>query len=271
MEHWTRKRKASLVVHAGFVSVPFTISTASAYLFWYALFKTEWLAAPMVVVIDLLALTGLVLFIVGIESPFVTLRHLLPFVSVVPLGWELYSLLAKHNDPLLSGVVTAFVTGVLVVIAWSCFRTIERLFIDPVTAARERARERVRDLDLRLAELRVEEEAARGFVVGWLESRGGPHAELQEPPQLPTGGAEEVDVIQPLPHGLWPLPPGFFEGEGTDVRPLPQDTDLSVLKGMAATMRAEEPPRSWATIAQIVNRSPTTVRGWFETNGKGRE
>lgn len=264
MKHWTRKRKASLLVHAGFVTIPFTISTVSAYLFWYARFQTEWLAAPMVVVIDLLALTGLVLFIVGIESPFAWLRHLLPFVSVIPLGWELYGLLIKHNDPLLSGAVTAFVTTVLAVIAWQCFRTIERLFIDPVEAARERARERVRELDLRLAELRVEEEAARGFVVGWLEARRGPHVEAQEPPQLPAGETGAEEEIHPLPKGFWPLPPGFFEGEGTEPRPLPQDTDLRILKGMAAEMRAEDPPRSWAAIGQIVGRSPTTVRGWLE-------
>lgn len=266
MKHWTKKRKISFAVHAGFVAVPFGFSTVSAYLFWQALFDSGWLAAPMIVVVDALALAGLVLFIAQIESPFVWLRHLLPFVSIIPLGWELY-LLLEHNGPALAWPLTIIVTTTLVAISWQCFRTIERLFIDPVTAARERARERVRDLDLRLAELRVEEEAARGFVVGWLEARRGPHAGPQEPPQLSAREMEEGGAIQSLPHGLWPLPPDFFEREDTEVLAAPQDTDLEVLKGMAAKMRAEDPPRSWAAIGQIVGRSPTTVRGWLEKGG----
>lgn len=263
MEHWTRKRKISFVVHVGFVAVPFGFSTVSAYLFWRALFNSDWLAAPMIIVVDVLALAGLVLFIAQIESPFVWLRHLLPFVSIVPLGWELY-LLLEHNGPALAWSLTLIVTTIMVAIAWQCFRAIERLFVDPIEAARERAKERVRDLDLRLAELRVMEEAAGGFVTAYLEARRGPHVEAQAAPQLPAGGTETEEEIRPLPKGLWPLPPGFFKGEGTEPRAVPQDTDLSILKGMAAEMRAEDPPRPWAAIGQIVGRSPTTVRGWLE-------
>jgi len=163
MKNWTRARRVSFAVHAAFVSVPFTLSTASALLFWYALFQRWFLAVPMVAVIDVLALTGLVLYVARIPSPFVRLRHLLPFISIVPLGRELYLLLA-HNDPAVAWSITILTTAILVVIAWQCFRTIERLFIDPVTAARERAHEQVAHLAQTLAQLREMETVVDAFA-----------------------------------------------------------------------------------------------------------
>jgi hypothetical protein len=138
--YWTRRRWASLIIHIAFVSVPFTLSTVSALLFWQAMFQSWWLAVPMVAVIEVLSLIGLALFILRIESPFTVLRHLLPFISIIPLARELYLLLA-HNAPWIAWSLTTVATIVLVIISWQCFRTIERLFIDPVTAAREKARE----------------------------------------------------------------------------------------------------------------------------------
>lgn len=164
MHHWTRARKISLVVHAAFVSIPFALSTVSAFLFWRAMFGDGWLALPMVAVIDVLALTGLVLFIARIPSPFVWLRHLLPIISIVPLGRELYLLLA-HNDPWLTWALTLLTTAIFVGIAWQCFQTIERLFIDPVAAARERAAELVSALTTTQAQLEVMSEAVDTFAL----------------------------------------------------------------------------------------------------------
>lgn len=153
MNHWTTRRKASLFVHTTVVSVPFTISTVSALLFWSALFGDNWwLAVPMVAVVEVLALTGLILHIVRIASPFTALRKLLPFISIVPLGRELYLLLA-HNASWVAWSVTGVATAILVVIAWKCFATIEALFIDPVEAAREQARAQVASFKLQLAKL----------------------------------------------------------------------------------------------------------------------
>jgi len=163
MNHWTRKRKASLIIHGLFVSVPFTLSTVSAVLFWQTMFNSWLLAASMVAVLDVLALTGLVLCIARIPSPFVAMRHLLPVISVVPLGRELYLLLA-HNDPWLAWSLTGLTTLILVVVAWQCFRTIEALWIDPVTAAREQAREQVSVLETKLAQLTVLSDAADNFA-----------------------------------------------------------------------------------------------------------
>lgn len=164
MTHWTMQRKASFFVHAYFVAVPFGLSTGAALAFWHDMFGLWVLAILMVATVEVLALTGLVLFVVGIPSPFVGLRHLLPFISIVPLGRELYILLA-HNGPGLAGVLTCVAVSILVVISWQCFRTIERLFIPADQAAREKAREQVGTFTRHLAQLEEMNSIVDGFVV----------------------------------------------------------------------------------------------------------
>lgn len=161
---WSVRRRISLGIHAGVVAIPFGFSTVSALLFWQNLFNSWWLAAPMVAVVDVLALLGLVLYVARIASPFVWLRHLLPFISIVPLCLELYALL-EHNGLAIASAATAVVSLVLVLIAWQCFGTIERLFIDPIEAAREKAHEQVHALTVSLSQLREMEEAADSFVL----------------------------------------------------------------------------------------------------------
>ena len=170
MTHWSTKRKLSLAIHATVVLIPFGFSTVSALLFWHVLFGSWLLAAPMVAVIDVLALLGLVLFVAKIESPFVVLRHALPFISIVPLGLELFGLLA-HNAAWVQWTVTIAASAILVAIAWQCFATIERLFIDPIDAAREKARQQAHALTLSLAQLREYESAADDFALERLQYR----------------------------------------------------------------------------------------------------
>lgn len=164
MNHWTRRRWTSLAVHSGFVLIPFTLSTISALAFWYAMFDSWWFAVPMVAVVEVLALVGLVLYITSIESPFTHLRHLLPFISIVPLGREFY-LQLRHNDAWLAWGLTILATLILVIIAWQCFKTIERLFIPPVEAAREKARAQIGALSVTLAQLNEMNGIVDGFVV----------------------------------------------------------------------------------------------------------
>lgn len=163
MREWAVKRRVSFAIHAAIVAVPFTFSTASAGAFWYGLFGSWWIAAPMVAIIDVLALLGLILYVVRIESPFTILRHALPFISIIPLGIELYGLLS-HNGPVIAGVVSALATAVLVAVAWQCFATIERLFIPPIEAAQERAREQMEGVRLELARLAILQDAADTFA-----------------------------------------------------------------------------------------------------------
>lgn len=140
-QHWTNRRKASLIIHSVVVLIPFTFSTGAAALFWHGLFRSWWIAAPITAVIDGLALLGLALFICRVPSPFQWLRHVLPFISVVPLGYEALLLLYAYNDAVLSAIIASIVIAVMVFVAHRCFVTIERLFVDPLTAAMEHADE----------------------------------------------------------------------------------------------------------------------------------
>lgn len=162
MNNWTRKRKASFWIHTAIVIVPFLFSTISAWLFWNSLFQNGVIASAMIVVADVLALTGLVLYITRIASPFQVLRHALPFVSIVPLGVELYGVL-KPNGQLLAVTVALLATAIMVTVAALCFRTIEQLFIPPLDAAREKAEHDVQALTLTMEQLRVVSEAVSVF------------------------------------------------------------------------------------------------------------
>jgi hypothetical protein len=153
MQNWTTRRRASLIIHALVVLIPFVFSAGSAVLFWYSLFRSWWVAGSLVTVIDGLALLGLVLFICRVPSPFQALRHVLPFVSVVPLGYELLTALSAHNNVWLSAIVSSIVTAVMVAVAWQCFRTIEQLFVDPLTAAMELAEEKAERERLQVAQV----------------------------------------------------------------------------------------------------------------------
>ena len=164
MNYWTTQRKASFFVHAYFVAVPFGLSTGAALAFWHAMFGQWMIAILMVSAIEILSLTGLALYILRIPSPFVALRHLLPFISIVPLGRELYILLA-HNGWEIASALTVVAVSILVVIAWQCFRTIERLFIPADEAAREKAREQVGTFTRHLAQLEEMNNIVDGFVV----------------------------------------------------------------------------------------------------------
>jgi hypothetical protein len=168
---WTKKRKISFWVHVGFVSIPFVASTAASFTFWSELFNSVYVAIPMVLSVEILALTGLLLFIMKIESPFVWLRHLLPFISVGPLVYELYKLLS-HNGPIAASVFTAIIAGLSIFIARECFNTIENQFIDPIEQAKEKVREDLAPLVLQMEQYRERDSIFAGFLADTLEERG---------------------------------------------------------------------------------------------------
>lgn len=192
MNQWTRARWISFIIHVGFVSIPFLASSASALLFWRSLFDSWWLAVPMVVIIDVLALAGLVLFIAHVPSPFVPLRHVLPFISVVPLGIELYGLLA-HNGLVTAVIVTLLATTVMVTVAWQCFRTIEQLFVSPIEAAREKAREQLASLTVEIAKLTEKNAVVADFVTAW-QGQIVTATITSTPPALAEGGTKTARV-----------------------------------------------------------------------------
>lgn len=158
MKHWTQRRKISFWVHAAFASVPFSISTVSALVLWASLLGKDgapnyWLAVPAVAVVEVLSLTGLVLYIAKVPSRFMHgLRHALPFISAIPLAWELFQKL-QHNTLWVSIPATAIAAVVLVYVSYQCFKTIEELFVNPAQAAVEEAKEKWEDLDAMLGGL----------------------------------------------------------------------------------------------------------------------
>lgn len=180
MQHWTRRRWASFIIHAVVVSIPLTFATISALFFWQSLFQSWLIASAMVACVDALAVLGLVLCIARIASPFQALRHFLPFVSVVPLGLELYTLLAAHNVWYLAAAVSVLTTVIMTLIAWRCYVTIERLFIDPVTAAREKMAANVQQLTETLASIAEMNAVAAGAIRDWSQQQqiivSAPHA-----------------------------------------------------------------------------------------------
>jgi len=197
MNHWTFARKLSLVVHGTVVLIPLGFSTVSALFFWQRLFASWLLAVPMVAVIDVPALLGFALHIARIESPFVALRHALPVISIVPLGLELHALLA-HNGPVVALSTAALVTIILVVIAWQCYATIERLFIDPVTAAREWSHQQLRALAVAQAQLLETRAVAESFVSEWMHGNVAINAPMiaEQVPAFPVPAQASIETTK---------------------------------------------------------------------------
>jgi hypothetical protein len=188
MENWTKNRWVSFIVHAGFVAIPFTASTVSSLLFWQEMFQSWQLAVTMIVSVELLALTGLVLYIARIESPFTWLRHLLPFISIGPLGYELYRQLA-HNGVYVASIFTGILVILSMYIAHQCFATIEMQFIDPATAAKEKAHEEVARLEKELLELQEKVRIVNGFVIGYANQQGVSLQPTQKNKLIPADAA----------------------------------------------------------------------------------
>jgi hypothetical protein len=158
MKHWGKTRWLSFAIHVTFVTVPFCAATVSAFVLWRDLFGSGWYAVPMVAVIDVLSLTGLILYITRVPSPF------------VPLARELFILL-ERNGVFVAGSVTVIVIALFTWIAWQCFGTIERLFVSPVVAAREKTREQLEALSISLAQLSETSDVVRDFVTVWQGQR----------------------------------------------------------------------------------------------------
>lgn len=120
------KQKLSLGVHTFFAIAPFIAGTASAFLLWSFLFKNWWFALAAILVVEIPALSGLLMHLFNIQSPLARLRHVVAVVSSVPLGWELWQLL-QHNGWFLAGVLMLVLIAVLAALNIACVREIERI------------------------------------------------------------------------------------------------------------------------------------------------
>lgn len=167
MKNWTPKRKISLAVHAAFVAVPLAAGTISALIFWGDWFGDWRFAVPIVASVELVAFVGLLLHLTAIDSPLARLRHLLPLVSIGPLSYEVYKLLA-HNGPVVAGLLTAFLATVAATLVRQCFGKIEELCTaTAVELAVEQARAKLEPVAIALASSTQTVELVNGYLAAW--------------------------------------------------------------------------------------------------------
>ena len=170
MSNWGQRRWTSLIVHVVFAAIPFMASTAAAFNLWAALFGAgNWgYAALAVGTMEILALSSLILHIAHIEWPLSWLRHTLPFISILPLGWGLYELLAPNAGPWAVAIAVP-ATIWLVFLSFQLFTSMERLFIDPIEAMRERTTNDMKVLATTLTSYQVATRSMHDFALGVLD------------------------------------------------------------------------------------------------------
>lgn len=163
MKYWSTKRKSSLVIHSFIASIILAWSLDASVTFWQSLYKDDIFAYGTVAVVDCMTLLGMILFILKINSPIQWLRHLLPFVSVLPLWSELQTQFAQL-DSFYQFTLTAIVTTILVGLAWLIWHTIENLFIDPIEAAGEAFQSQLDVVGRTLLQMKTANDKLKGFA-----------------------------------------------------------------------------------------------------------
>lgn len=190
MKYWSTKRKASLVIHSIIASIILVWSLDASVMFWQSLYKDNIFAYGTVAVIDCMTLLGMILFILKINSPIQWLRHLLPFVSVLPLWSELQMQFARL-DSFYQYALTTSITIILVGLAWLTWHTIENLFIDPIEAAGEAFQSQLDVVGRTLIQLRDANERLKSFqenIVVMQHDRSHPQPTAQ--PALPESSQD---------------------------------------------------------------------------------
>ena len=163
---WSSKRKISFVIHAAYAFLTITAGMFAALVLWQTWFDSWLIASLVITTIEALCIISLVLHISRIEWPLAFLRHALPYLAIVPLGWELYRLLsANPNNPEYIAIgVSVGLTGWFVYLEHRILESLERLFIDPVEAAREQAKEEMGRTAVALAKFQETRNAAESFA-----------------------------------------------------------------------------------------------------------
>lgn len=168
---WSRRRWVSFAVHIIYLCITFFSGLAAALSLWHEWFSytpDAWLATAIVVgTLEILAVVSLVLYLFRIEWPLAFLRHALPFFSILPLGYKLYTLLAP-NGPVISTIIPVFLSSWFVYLSFVLIRSLENLFIDSVEAAREQAKEEMGRVITKLAHYQETKRAAESFALSIL-------------------------------------------------------------------------------------------------------
>ncbi|MCS6889927.1 MAG: hypothetical protein NZQ09_17120, partial [Chloroflexus sp.] len=129
-----------IIGHAAIVATLLAWSIWAGFTFWNGLFGSEWAAIGALLALDAAALWGFVMHVLGIPSPFASLRHALPLLSALPLLHSLHALAVQqaHRDAAHTGDVASWaaaltLTALLALFSWLAWRGLERLLIDPAS------------------------------------------------------------------------------------------------------------------------------------------
>ena len=160
MENWSKNRRISLALHGGYALVPFLAALVAAVRLWGFVFGDWFFAIPLIFSLEGVAVTGFVMKLRGIDSPFVPARHVMPVFSLLTLTYELYVfLLVQHPDNL--PVVYGF-TAAIVLLFGSLFVSTPGVALG-VAAVRARGNHMIlATCGLLLSALQA------GAVIGWL-------------------------------------------------------------------------------------------------------
>lgn len=163
---WTPQRKIAGIMHLIFIVGPLSVSTVAAWVWWSRILDSGWFAAGLILTLEILGIVSLTLHILRIQWPLAWIRHIIPFFSVGPLGYEVLQrvLATDRSLGLGASILTVAIVSWLVFLEFQLLRSFERLFIDPVTAAEEAARQNVSQLQTLLASYRVRTEAFQEFA-----------------------------------------------------------------------------------------------------------
>lgn len=161
--YWTKSRWISLAVHVALALLLLVWSTSSSIHFWTFAFTDPIYVYGAVSCIDGIALLGFALHLMQVESPLASARHALPLVSALPLAFDMHKQF-MHLDGPIAWVLTIGITALLVALSFIVWRTIERLFISPVQAAREYAERQMQTLVTVSEQMQVMQLVADGFV-----------------------------------------------------------------------------------------------------------
>lgn len=141
MTNWTTTRKWSFWVHLTYIVVPALAAIGAGFQLWSWVFGSWVFSVPLILCLEGVAALGFYFHLRRIDSPFVQARHFIPFYSVGTLGYELGAYLVGIHGYEIGIPFTLFVVAVFGFLFVKSFGVLERLMIDPVEAAREKATE----------------------------------------------------------------------------------------------------------------------------------
>lgn len=204
MKNWTIRRKLSFWTHLIYVLIPTGAALVAAVNFWTFVFGEWYFSLPLIASLEVVAAIGFAFRLAKIDSPFVLARHFIPLFSVATLAYELGSWLMTKHDPVVGGLLTAFIVGVFGTLFVKSFGVLERLIIDPVQAAEEKAHEQAQAILVPVAEHRARARVYREFTAQLREAELPIGQEAR--PGLPfslSGGSDDRIQLDTRGWGFW--------------------------------------------------------------------